>query len=365
MKIKQKIHKKTKKILFIVSVSLIVLFLAVFFVSDKTLASLVEGWGVGIWNDLVIISGVPTDTGIPTIGRLSSKDSLCGSALSKKYSINFGGADEDEERPILGSAWFGIGSEEDQWDQTANCPGGDADLPSLGWLNFSAGAPSFCTGDDCHAAMWHKNEGGTGKEGYLDGWAQVTSMGDNGWVRLRGDNDGEKYKVTLNSAGKLSGFGWNSGTGDAIPGNSGLGWINMEGLKPGDCKLGFKTIQLCPGEKITDSSCDPSKYCTGNSPLSCSFTSDTSWTCSNNCGDVDGRIFFINPKIGVCGELNGRYICSSDTPPTANKLCSEASAYNNDLSTSGITTTWTCGNRCGKTVNCSASVKCGWTEINP
>jgi hypothetical protein len=266
----------------------------------------------------------------------------------------------------LGSAWFGIGSKDDSKDQASSCKLEGGDLPSLGWLNFSAGSPYFCTGADCHSAMWYPNVGGTDNEGYLDGWANVTSMGNSGWVRLK-DPSGTRYAVTSSATGLLSGFGWNSGeeTGPSLVGNSGLGWIKMDSLKVGDCKLGPKTTQLCVGEKITDPTCDPSKYCSGDGTLSCAFTSDTTWTCSNNCGDVTGNIFFVSPKVGVCGSLNGKYICDTANPPTASKLCSDPAMYNDDLNASSVTATWTCGNTCGTKVTCNASARCGWIETNP
>jgi hypothetical protein len=351
--------KKRKTILFVVPIIVAVLFLTVFFVSHKILASL-EGWGSGIWNNYVAGHAENDPSVPPTIGWLSSSSELsgCGGALSKKYSINLGGVDEDVDKPVFGSAWFGIGSQSDSGGACQNDP------PSLGWLNFSAGYPSFCTGSDCHAAMWHKNEGGTDKEGYFDGWAKMTSLGDNGWVRLKGDNNGEKYKVTVSRTGILSGYAWNSGTESAISGNSGLGWIKMDGVKVSDCKLGCATKQVCQGQTLSGTTCD-SSYCSG-SGTSCVLGGDKlSWTCSNSCGDVSCNVNIVSPKVGVCGSLNGKYICDSANPPTAGKLCADAAAYNNDLNTSGITATWTCGNDCGTKVTCSASAKCGWTETNP
>ena len=351
--------KKGENILFIVPIVMAVLCLSVFFMPQKSKA-LLDGWGTGIWNDLVIMSGVPTDTGIPTIGWLSSSSELsgCGGALSKKYSINLGGVDEDIDKPVFGSVWFGIGSQPDSGGACQN------DSPSLGWLNFSAGFPSFCSGDDCHAAMWHKNAGGTDKEGYFDGWAKVTSMGDNGWVRLKGDNNGEKYKVTVSRTGILSGYAWNSGTENAIPGNSGLGWIKMDGIKVSDCKLGCATKEVCQGQTLPGTTCD-SSYCSG-SGATCVLGGDKlSWTCSNSCGDVSCAPSIVDPQVGVCGSLNGRYICDTANPSTASKLCNDPAMYNDDLNSSSVTATWTCGNTCGTKVTCSASARCGWIETNP
>jgi hypothetical protein len=363
MRTKQKTKKKGKAIIFFGSVVIAVLFLTVFFVSHKTLAS-PEGWGAGVWNNY-IEGHAQNDSNVPpTIGWVSSNSELsgCGGALSKKYSINFGDADKvTGARPITGNAWFGIGSQPDSGG-ACDSPG---DLPSLGWLNFSAGSPSFCSGADCHAALWHSTGTGGDDTGYLDGWANVTSMGNSGWVRLK-DPAGTRYGVTSNATGLLSGYGWNSGTETAIDGNSGLGWIKMDGLKVGDCKLGPRTATLCTGQKITDATCDPLKYCSGDGTLSCAFTGDTSWTCSNNCGDVTGNIFFVSPKVGVCGALNGKSACDPKNTPTADKLCSDAAAYNGDFDRSnGITATWTCGNICGTVVNCSASARCGWIETAP
>ncbi|MFA6285574.1 MAG: hypothetical protein WC643_03555, partial [Parcubacteria group bacterium] len=351
---------KRKTILFVVPIIVAVLFLTVFFVSHKILASL-EGWGSGIWNNYIEGHAQNDPNVPPTIGWLSSNSELsgCGGALSKKYSINFGEPDEETgERPVYGSAWFGVGSKE---DSNGAC---DSDLPSLGWLNFSVGYPSFCSGDDCHAAMLHPNtEEADNYAGYLDGWAQVTSMGNNGWVRLK-DPSGTHYGVTSSTRGLLSGYGWNSGTEDAFLGNSGLGWLKLSGLKVGDCKLGCATKQICLGQTIPGTTCD-SSYCSGSS-TACTLGSDKlSWTCSNSCGDVSCNIHIINPEVGVCGSLSGKYICDSANPPAASKLCSDPATYNDDLNASGVTATWTCGNDCGTKVTCTASAKCGWTETAP
>lgn len=362
MKAKQKAKKKRNAILFIVPAAVVVLLLTVFFVSHKTLASL-EGWGTGIWNNYIEGHAQNDPNVPPTIGWVSSNSELsgCGGALSKKYSINFGDPDKDTGvRPIYGSAWFGIGSKSDSGG-TCDSPG---DLPSVGWLNFSAGSPYFCSGADCHSAMWHPNTvGQVDKVGYLDGWANITSMGNSGWVRLK-DPSGTHYAVNSNATGILSGYGWNSGTEDAFSGNSGLGWIKMDGLKVGDCKLGCATKQVCRGQTLSGSSCD-SSYCIGDG-TACALGSDKlSWTCNNSCGDVSCAPAIIDPIVGVCGSLNGKYTCDPKNPPTADKLCSDPAMYNGDLDSSSVTATWTCGNTCGTKVTCSASTRCGWIETNP
>lgn len=341
--------QKNKKILpVLLSVAIAAVGFAVIFNFQKVLA-VGEGWGAGIWNNFVAGYAENDPTVPSTIGWLKSNSDMNGPCLaSGSYGVVFtSGNPESDERYVSGQAWFGIGSETDS--------GGDcqADLPSLGWLDFGAGSPPFCSGDDCHAARWHK-------EGYLDGWAQVTSMGDNGWVRLKGTD----YGASCDANGVLSGYVWNSGTENTISGNSGLGWIKMDGLKIEECNLGCATTPPLCGTS-TYSTCD-SSFCTGTgaSCISNPVNNFTSWTCSSSCGSLPCHVEPTIPKNGQCGELHNRAICEKDNPPT-DKLCADPTTYNNDLDRNGVTATWTCGNDCGEVVECSAKARCGWIETNP
>lgn len=350
----------------------VVFFAAVFFDFRKTMASL-EGWGTGAWNDTVgyikDMLGNYTEqfSGEPTTGWLSSNSQLsgCGGALSQKYSIIISGG--DSERTVGGSAWFGIGSDS---DSTGDC---QSDLPSLGWLKFDVGYPSFCSsmGLVCNKSMWHKKDGGSGLEGTINGWAQITSMmqmprpdgtfSDNGWVELK--------DINVDSSGMISGWGWNSGEetldyrDPALGGNSGLGWIKMDGLKIVECDIGCSPKQLCRGS--TFSSCDAS-FCAG-SGTSCALQEDkVSWNCSSDCGEISCSPQMIDPEIGVCGPLNGKSLCDLGREPTDEELCANNMSPHN-FSRGVPTATWECGNSCpgGSVVSCSARTRCGWIETNP
>ncbi len=223
-------RKKRKKII-ISLLALATLAAGFFFAVHFSLADLnFSGFG-WIGNDLV--SGV--NTGEPAIGWLSfsssqTKPSCGGSA----YAVSLGGNQGDSTRPVMGYAWFGIGSTPDSYKANLSdldCPGDEGE--TLGWVNFQAGAPSFCSGRDCHPARWNDadSDPANGFAGYMDGWAKIVSMGDNGWVRLRGKTiDGHDYGLSLDEFGVATGdsYGWNSGGSDgSVADNSGLGWIKF------------------------------------------------------------------------------------------------------------------------------------------
>ncbi len=350
--------KKSKQLYLLISLAALLVGVVFSFGFNKSLA-FPQGWGAGIWNNYVVGHSEHDPSIPPTIGWLKSSSDINGPCLlGEGYSIVFSsGNPGDSERYVSGKAWFGIGS---QSDSDGSC---QDDLPSLGWLNFEAGAPPFCSGDDCHAARWYKT-GSDDYTGYLDGWAQVTSMGDNGWVRLRDPNpDPKKYSVSVDASGVLSGYSWNSGPESTISGNSGLGWIKMDGLKIEECNLGCATKLLCGTD--TFSSCDAT-FCSG-SGASCTLGADEkSWTCSNGCGSVPCEPNIIDPEIGVCGLLGGKSICGYSGTPSDDDLCANGTTPHNF--TKGVyTATWTCGSdECGgEEVSCSASARCGWIETNP
>ena len=370
---KTKRKKTTKKtlIFFLVIATLAVSF-AVFFTFQKSLADTISGWATGVWNDLVIIAGVPTNTGIPTIGWLSSGAGLSG-CPGAAYGVTLAGNDGDNPRIIRGAAWFGIGS-----NPATNC----ANEPSLGWLNFDQGAPSFCNTGDCHPAQWHKTGSGPASDytGYIDGWAQVSSMtnmpkpdgttAQNGWVRI--------YGAKVDSAGNVTNennYAWNSGEETAISGNSGLGWIKLDGLKINNCTGhpgGCSTVSLCQGGSLgsAGSSCDNTRFCSNDSGAACTIIGPTSWTCGNGCETNTcgaGNIFWVLPETGACGILNGKSVCDSSQTPADDNLCANGSAPRN-FTRGGIQATWVCGStECGGTESsqCSALDRCGWIETNP
>ncbi|MDI6777878.1 MAG: hypothetical protein QMD77_01695 [Patescibacteria group bacterium] len=355
-------NKKIKIISVSVATFIAVIFgLAVFLNFHKTLAQSVGGWAKGIWNDTVgyDLLGNEQLSGGPSTGWISSNSGTSSCLKGAGYGVNFSGNLGDSERGIIGNAWFGIGSRPDPDLVNGEC---DSDLPSLGWIDFDAGSPPFCAGlggGDCYSARWHND--GADYTGYIDGWARVRSLGDNGWARLKGAN----YGLRSDASGVLSGYAWNSGTEPTIVGNSGLGWIDLTGLKIGECNVRCATKQLCRGS--TFSSCD-SSFCTGDG-ASCALGGDgISWACSSSCGSTscNDNIYWIDPEVGVCGPLDGKSLCDPNQMPTDDNLCANGTTPHN-LNRSGIVATWTCGsNQCGgEEVSCSATARCGWIETAP
>lgn len=370
---KNKTKKKKRKIFF-VSVILIaaaVFLLAVFFDFSKTLA-FSNGWSVGIWNNSLLqrIGGVwqvvnnPAGSP-PAIGWLKSSSFKGSCFKDADYEVYFQNTDIGADvRNVRGSAWFGIGSKPDSGGE-CDSPG---DLPSLGWLDFGTDPNSLCSGQlDCHAAQWHKTGSeGDNYTGYLDGYAHVRSMKENGWVRLRGSNNGEKYAVTMDNNGALSGYAWNSGieTNSDLVGNQGLGWIKMDGLQIAECKIEPSTVDLCEGKSFNKEDLTNISFCsTGATCVPDWIDADhfKTWTCTRGCGSMPGTPNLITPEYGKCGSVD--YICDKSNLPDDSKLCASGTA--SSVTFSAITAKWTCGNDCGEKVECSAASRCGWIETNP
>lgn len=400
MKKKQKGRKKRKdgkNILLLGFVTTAVFCLAVFFGFSKTLA-FGGGWATGIWNNSLLqyIGGAwqvvdnPMSSP-PTIGQLSSNSELsgCNGSLNQKYSVHFAGNLGDSERAIQGQAWFGIGSQPDLNSTDVNCDSNgdgtnDSDLPSSpGWLSFGeAPDTAWCSAQGIdpnicgsgHIAKWHDADSDpkNGFAGYIDGWAKIDSMmhmpkpdgtfADNGWVRI--------YHADVNSEGAIPDgpdfYAWNSGEENTTAGNSGLGWIKLNGLKLVECDLSCATKQLCKGEKFSDSD---SNFCAGNGATFVLGSDKVSWSCSSSCGSVscgNGNINWIDAEVGACGALNGKSICDPKQAPTSDNLCANGTTPHN-FSRNAITATWTCGNSCsgGSVASCSASARCGWIETAP
>lgn len=181
------------------------------------------------------------EQGDPVIGMIAMK--------GDNYSVNIIG--DGDQRPVVGSAWMGIGSTDDKFNDFTN----QNDLPSLGWINFNQPfdqdkldslISNNCFGvGDCYGARWNKKPGSSNEfEGYLSGWAkmQVGSNGDETpypdiWVHFKSPgnpsnytcNEGDHtYYVCVDGQGKLNGYAWSAGADSAtIEGNPGLGWISF------------------------------------------------------------------------------------------------------------------------------------------
>lgn len=181
------------------------------------------------------------EQGDPVIGMISTK--------GENYGISVEG--EGEQRNLVGSAWIGIGSQDDRYNDFSS----QGDLPSIGWIHFNQSfdqsrLSSLIAGNcfgagDCYGVRWNQKPGTTNNfEGYLSGWARM-EIGPNGdasaypdiWVHFKspGDlnnyncNEGDhNYFVCADSSGKLEGYAWSAGADStSVDGNPGLGWISF------------------------------------------------------------------------------------------------------------------------------------------
>ncbi len=377
MRKKSKGSKKQKNsVFFLVYVAGLVFLLAVFFGFRGTLAD-TDGWAKGIWNNYVVGHAEDDPAVPPAIGWLASRGGLTLCVKGGFYGLTPAGSGGDNPRIIRGAAWFGVGSRGDSPSDPEGVCQNDGD--SLGWLNFDQGSPGFCPGlvknDDCHAAEWHDadSDPANGFAGYIDGWAQISSMmppkscngtvcPENGWVRI--------YNAKVDSTGTVtneSNYAWNSGEETAIPGNSGLGWIKLDGLKINNCSghPGCKAVEKCRGWKVTAST-PVSDICTSDS-TGFRIIDDTHWKCRNECEETPDppcRAEINDPQDGVCGSANGENFCGKGDPVN---LCNPGKVI--DYMKNYSDYTWSCGdpNGCGgKAVSCRAvGNNCGWIETQP
>lgn len=204
-------------------------------------------------------SGTGGDAGFATVGmiRLSGSD----------YQVDIGDEDASGQRAITGSAWMGIGAENDTTGNFTN----QNDQPSIGYLRFGQNPGGNCFGTttgDCYDARWNKKTGGAPYEGYLSGWAKI-SLGlplesyPEVWVHFKppvdtgnyGCNEttparGSNYYACTDSEGNFHGYAWSAGAEATEVGNNpGLGWISL--AKAGQITGGGYT-PTCP----TDVTCN-------------------------------------------------------------------------------------------------------------
>lgn len=308
---KQKKTKVKKK--FLLPLLLVILAAGLFYFSRFSLADLnLSGFG-WIGNDLV--NGV--NTGEPVGGWLSfssGQTSCSGSA----YAVTLGGSQGDNTRSVNGYAWFGIGSTSDPYSANLSGLTCQNDAESIGWVNFQAGSPPFCPGE-CHSAEWHKT--GNDYQGYVDGWAKIVSMGDDGWIRLKGST----YGLSLQQDG-LAGsnsYGWNSGNqGANVSNNSGLGWIKFANAEI--CSIAFPSASQTIYE--TASSLSLVRNRAASFPVSVNLSSSN-----------PSRLSFpTNPVVFPAGQTSYNFdifitnipenICSDSATVTEQSICGQSSA---------------------------------------
>lgn len=108
---------------------------------------------------------------------------------------------------------------------------------NVGWISFESSSvppdgyafntscPNTCDNFTSCTACFNPDDGN------IYGWAQILSLGDNGWIRLRSPSAPAYYGVSINQTnGELEGWGWN-GNADG----SGLGWLSFNCLDTGIC----------------------------------------------------------------------------------------------------------------------------------
>ncbi|MFH1182801.1 MAG: hypothetical protein V1690_00885 [Candidatus Moraniibacteriota bacterium] len=192
------------------------------------------------WIGNNLVNGV--EQGDPVIGMITMQG-------GDKYQVKIEG--DSDQRLLTGSAWIGIGSQDDKFNDFSN----QNDLPSLGWIHFNqsfdqtklyALLSANCFGaGDCWGVRWNKKANAAQPfEGYISGWARM-EIGPNAdgtsypdvWVHFKSpgnpvnytcnDND-HNYYVCIDGNGKLEGYAWSAGAdASSIDANPGLGWIRF------------------------------------------------------------------------------------------------------------------------------------------
>jgi len=284
------------------------------------------------------------EQGDPVIGMIGMKGA--------NYNVAISG--DGDQRPLVGSAWMGIGSLDDKFNDFSN----QNDNPSLGWIHFnqsfdqaklSALVSGNCYGaGDCYGARWNKKPGSAANsfEGFLSGWARM-EIGPNGdgtaypdtWVHFKapGDvnnyacNEGDKnYFVCVDANGKLEGYAWSAG-GQAVSvdGNPGLGWIKFSKkfsmLEPASCGSDGVCVPNCTPQDPDCVVSATSHYCT---VLLDSGSQDQ--TCKN-AGDFTGEFHFKAYQTGFTlndPDKNYQWTCQDGDAPKAGEkvVCSYKNA---------------------------------------
>jgi len=124
-------------------------------------------------------------------------------------------------------------------DRTTKEMTGYAWSSNVGWICFGTsctGPAVTASGNDTADAYFYPN--------YIDGYAQVVSLGDDGWISL----DGATYGVTWNPTNlELEGYAWNGNDTAGV----GIGWISFNANNCDTDDNGFIDVG-CGGDNATD-----------------------------------------------------------------------------------------------------------------
>jgi len=291
------------------------------------------------------------EQGDPVIGMISMKGS--------NYQVTISG--DTDQRPLVGSAWLGIGSIDDKFNDFTN----QSDYPSLGWIHFNQsfdetrlatlmGNGCFGAGD-CWGARWNKKPASTsGYEGYLSGWARM-EIGPNGdgspypdtWVHFKSpadpnnyacDEGSKNYYVCSDANGRLEGYAWSAGAeAVSVDSNPGLGWIKfgkqyagLENLGVVAANNGFCATLLDSGASDVACKTDPNfngqfnfkAYQTGMTLNAFDPNKNYQWTCSPGGAPKEGEKVTCqydkdgtySPQLRVYNEATQQWVdCANQT----------------------------------------------------
>lgn len=307
---------KEKRLLWFTLISIIVTFSALAIARAATWNFAGFAW---IGNNLQNAA----EQGDPVVGMISMKGE------NYKVSIQGGG----DQRPLVGSAWIGIGTKDDKFDTFTS----QGDSPSLGWIHFNQSFDQNKLDDlikdncfdagDCYGVRWNKKSGSNNNtEGYLSGWARM-EIGPNGdktpypetWVHFKSpgnpnnyscNENGQNYYVCVDAQGKLEGYAWSAGAdATSIEGNPGLGWINFSKKYVG--------LENTGDEGVVPAS---SKFCTALID-----ENGKNNTCNSN-GGFTGNFSFKAYQSGITlnpldPDKNFQWICKNgEAPKTGEKV---------------------------------------------
>ena len=163
---------------------------------------------------------------------------------------------------------------------------------NVGWINFATStSPDYsfntncfqpgCTdGSGCSACYSPDGGGPTGK---LYGWANVVSLGEDGWIRLDDDDisggpsDLSDYGIEYNmNTYEFSNYAWN---GSATNAKAAIGWVSANCIDDGDCNLSnykiMGIVNMPPSATINETA--------AINELPCGTSDGLDGACSTDC----------------------------------------------------------------------------------